>query len=71
MPKRTKQIVFGGFLIYLVIFTYVVLTTIHQEMHPGLKVNGDNALYMFFYLQPFGLRDSLFINFGSIAIIRF
>lgn len=69
MPTRTKQIILGGFLIYLVIFTYVVLTTIHQEMRPGLKANGDNALYMFFYLQPFGLRDSLFINFGSIAII--
>lgn len=62
MSKRTKQIVIVGMLIYLLLITYVVFASIKEEMRPGLKFNVDNAIYMFSYVQPFGVGENFLIT---------
>lgn len=62
MTKRTKQIVIVGMLVYLLLITYVVMASIKEEMRPNLKFNVDNAIYMFSYVQPFGVGENLLIT---------
>lgn len=69
MPKKTQRMISVVVFIYLIILTCIVLTTINQEIRSGQRLSSDSALYMFFYIQPFGLRDSFFMNFVSITVI--
>ncbi|MBP2057382.1 hypothetical protein J2Z60_000546 [Lactobacillus colini] len=61
MPKKTKQILILGVIVYLIILTFPLMAGIKESLVPGIKFHTDNAVYMYFYAQPFGANGSFII----------